>query len=302
MGKLDDLISAVGKAAPESKYIRAYHGSPHSFDRFDSSRIGAGEGAQAYGHGLYFAGKEDVARSYRDITPAMPSAEVVEALRRIEDRMQTLRMRKSQLEYEISDAADSGGVSAPGWGDIKTPPPEVSQRLGPQLEQVSLELDMLGWEQIAAQHGRGHMYEVEIPHPAEALLDYDRPFSTPVGRLALSAVGDMLPTPPSRSLTRDLRQGMGVEAAPRPGSRNAFDNAAGQLIDLAKTPSGAGALLDAGIPGVRYMDGFSRRGAQLRQPTRNYVMFPGTEDSIRILRKFGLMAPVAAGAASQYGE
>jgi hypothetical protein len=26
MGKLDDLIAAVGKAAPESKYIRAYHG------------------------------------------------------------------------------------------------------------------------------------------------------------------------------------------------------------------------------------------------------------------------------------
>jgi hypothetical protein len=25
-------------------------------------------------------------------------------------------------------------------------------------------------------------------------------------------------------------------------------------------------------------------------------MFPGTEDSIRILRKYGLMAPIAAGA------
>ena len=30
------------------------------------SRIGTGEGAQAYGHGLYFAGNEGVARSYRD--------------------------------------------------------------------------------------------------------------------------------------------------------------------------------------------------------------------------------------------
>ncbi len=28
MGKLDDLLSAVGRSAPESKYIRAYHGSP----------------------------------------------------------------------------------------------------------------------------------------------------------------------------------------------------------------------------------------------------------------------------------
>jgi hypothetical protein len=37
------------------KDIRAYHSSPHDFDRFDLSKIGTGEGAQTYGHGLYFA-------------------------------------------------------------------------------------------------------------------------------------------------------------------------------------------------------------------------------------------------------
>lgn len=46
--------------------FRAYHGSPHNFKRFDLSKIGTGEGAQAYGHGLYFAEAEDVARMYRD--------------------------------------------------------------------------------------------------------------------------------------------------------------------------------------------------------------------------------------------
>lgn len=46
--------------------FRAYHGSPHDFDRFDLSKIGTGEGAQAYGNGLYFAEAEDVARMYRD--------------------------------------------------------------------------------------------------------------------------------------------------------------------------------------------------------------------------------------------
>jgi len=35
--------------------ITAWHGSPHKFDKFDSSKIGTGEGAQAYGHGLYLA-------------------------------------------------------------------------------------------------------------------------------------------------------------------------------------------------------------------------------------------------------
>jgi hypothetical protein len=42
-----------------------WHGSPHKFDKFDSSKIGTGEGAQAYGHGLYLAESPDVAKSYQ---------------------------------------------------------------------------------------------------------------------------------------------------------------------------------------------------------------------------------------------
>src|SRR5271166_5742293 len=45
--------------------IRAFHGSPYDFERFDLSKIGTGEGAQAYGHGLYFAENPRVAAEYR---------------------------------------------------------------------------------------------------------------------------------------------------------------------------------------------------------------------------------------------
>lgn len=58
------MIDKVARAVAKS--IRAYHGSPHDFDRFDMSKIGTGEGAQAFGHGLYFAEREGTARSYRD--------------------------------------------------------------------------------------------------------------------------------------------------------------------------------------------------------------------------------------------
>jgi hypothetical protein len=51
--------------APRSEIIDAYHGSPHEFEQFSMDRIGTGEGAQVYGHGLYFAGNPEVARSYR---------------------------------------------------------------------------------------------------------------------------------------------------------------------------------------------------------------------------------------------
>ncbi len=47
-----------------------YHGSPHKFDKFDMSKIGTGEGAQAYGHGLYMAESPEVAKEYaRRLTP-----------------------------------------------------------------------------------------------------------------------------------------------------------------------------------------------------------------------------------------
>jgi hypothetical protein len=48
-------------------FQRAYHGSPYSFDRFDNSHMGTGEGTQAYGYGMYFASKKEIAEYYRDL-------------------------------------------------------------------------------------------------------------------------------------------------------------------------------------------------------------------------------------------
>ena len=43
---------------------RAWHGSSHDFDKFDLGYIGTGEGAQAHGWGLYFAGNKDISQGY----------------------------------------------------------------------------------------------------------------------------------------------------------------------------------------------------------------------------------------------
>ena len=60
--------SALSKASqiPGIAELIAYHGSPHRFKKFDASKIGTGEGAQSYGHGLYFAENPKVAKGYRD--------------------------------------------------------------------------------------------------------------------------------------------------------------------------------------------------------------------------------------------
>jgi hypothetical protein len=49
----------------ENEPITLFHGSPHQFDEFDVSKIGSGEGHQAYSHGLYFAEEEEVSEIYK---------------------------------------------------------------------------------------------------------------------------------------------------------------------------------------------------------------------------------------------
>ena len=45
--------------------LEAYHGTPHKIEgKFDINKVGTGEGAQAYGHGMYFAENPSVAGEY----------------------------------------------------------------------------------------------------------------------------------------------------------------------------------------------------------------------------------------------
>jgi hypothetical protein len=44
--------------------MTVFHGSPYKFNAFDPTKIGSGEGAQAYGYGHYVAESPDVAKSY----------------------------------------------------------------------------------------------------------------------------------------------------------------------------------------------------------------------------------------------
>src|SRR5574343_214322 len=61
--KMADNAMAPRTMNPQTGAI-VWHGSPHKFNKFDSSKIGTGEGAQAYGHGLYFAEHPETAKSY----------------------------------------------------------------------------------------------------------------------------------------------------------------------------------------------------------------------------------------------
>jgi hypothetical protein len=44
--------------------ISAYHGTPHKFDKFTTSKVGTGESTQWFGWGLYFTDDESIAHWY----------------------------------------------------------------------------------------------------------------------------------------------------------------------------------------------------------------------------------------------
>lgn len=56
----------AGTGSKAIRFMTAWHGSPHDHDGFDSSKIGTGEGAQAYGSGLYFSSVREIAEHYRN--------------------------------------------------------------------------------------------------------------------------------------------------------------------------------------------------------------------------------------------
>lgn len=267
------IRSIVGKADDAPRAIRAYHGSPHSFSRFDASKIGTGEGSQAYGHGLYFAGNEDVARSYRDslagLSVRSPDGSSLEIPTWISRRM---------IEEDGPAAWRDRllGVANEGKGDADRMRSyaEAMRRLEGGGELVDT----------------GHMYEVQIDYPEEALLDLDAPVrSQPQGiQDALGVFGE---APGWFSMGQDGWTG-----------KNAYTRMAGVMAErnprivggyhvVHDMPAASSALRQSGVPGIRYLDQGSRSAGQ---GTHNYVMFPGTEDRIKIMRQYGLLPPLLA--------
>jgi len=290
LGKLDELGDAVRSV------IRAFHGSPYDFDRFDASKIGTGEGAQAYGHGLYFAGSEPVAKTYRD--QLSRNSFIVEGA--------ATPMTEAMMDA-IGIDTHAQGIIRRALRDGVDPIDRLEQMrsgYGPLSKHHNIMTDAI--EVLRSAKGKlvpnqGRMYEVEIDHPESRLIDLDAPldgdhksavlgaaFRAPDNKWQRMAIEEAAsPTTPAQ---------VALESIMRAHNSTLPNKVAGRLQSQAAV---ARDLLAEGVPGLKYLDGISRNAGD---GTRNYVMFPGTEDSIRILRKYAIPGAVGAGAASQYGE
>lgn len=61
-----DAMETYNGPLPDDVYYQTgWHGTPHRFDKFSTKHMGAGEGAQAHGWGLYFAANKKISEKYR---------------------------------------------------------------------------------------------------------------------------------------------------------------------------------------------------------------------------------------------
>jgi hypothetical protein len=248
-----------------SRYIRAYHGSPHSFDRFSLSKIGTGEGAQAYGHGLYFAENEGVARGYRDALAKTPPEAV--------DAMQKL---------------DNLGFSSPGQALAQARAhPDWMKRwdVDPLRESDAVPARVL---QDYFSRPKGHMYEVAIKADPEKFLDWDKPLREQGAYDKIRSYADEV-----RQLGLEKEYKDFLDAAQMRGMSGSDFAAVATNAKRSNDPALTNDLRAAGIPGIKYLDAGSRTAGD---GSRNYVVFD--DNLIDILRKYGIGAgAVGAGGA-----
>jgi hypothetical protein len=257
-----------------------WHGSPHKFDKFDASKIGTGEGAQAYGHGLYLADSPDVAGQYAKILGTetqYKGAPFVNAKGQLVGST-----GKSNLDEYLHAAEGSTTKTRADLLEaaryVRSGNPQAAkeyQRALADLRQVRGDI---------TQTSSGQTYKVDLPdeHIAK-MLDWDKPLSAQhpdvqkiLGNLVDSNGYDALHT---------LKHGYGANFQGSTGNEILRTLERNTSVTNGMPANASAYLKDKGIPGIRYLDGGSRGAGA---GSSNYVVFPGNEDILSIMERNGL--------------
>jgi hypothetical protein len=146
--------------------MTVFHGSPHVFEKFDLSKIGTGEGAQAYGQGMYMAQNPEVAKSY-----------AVDVTNKNNRNTFAPKTNVNQNAINYFEAMLKGEVPR----DVKNNAPVSDDYIKSQISQLSQQLPSL--------------YKVDLPDThIRRMLDWDAPLKeqpAPVRKLAKSLGLDM---------------------------------------------------------------------------------------------------------------
>lgn len=274
---------AVPEATPQPPpdYI-VYHGSPHLFapternplGEFDPTKIGTGEGSQAYGVGAAYLGeREGVARSYKDPNTASGAPGIlIDGKPVLEVLNQGGHDAGKSLALEILNRADNVFQAKTKINDYA--PFDRDYRAARDWMDANA-------DKITSGTRGGHMYEVAVHADPEHFLHWDKPLSEQSQKVqdALAKIDPDFYHPKS----------------------NEYDAAEhGQTIyqRLHNDPAKAAALLQqAGIPGIRYLDAGSRSAGE---GSHNLVVF--SPETLEIIRRYGLAGLLGGGAAAAASE
>jgi hypothetical protein len=295
-----------GRPSPDMLELDVYHGTPHRFPateanplgEFDASKIGTGEGAQAYGHGVYLAESPDIAKHYQT------------QLGKFYDQMQTPEGAMS-LEEAVTKYHPNGKAAAKVLSmfrtkiDVDTFNKVINDEI---LPEIRAKYPQSEWGKFAPQQGT--LYKADLPNEMiDRMLDWDKPLSeqrelaTPI----LKELGYLRPNDNGpRQFAEAVKAlslehgGFGESGATGMGLFNAIYKGLQQgkpkAINLAKrmnlteqemfmeaSPLASEVMKRMGIPGIKYADAGSR--GQGGSGTRNFVVFPGEEKNVRILER-----------------
>lgn len=262
----------------------AWHGSPFTFDKFSKDKIGTGEGAQAYGYGLYFAGKKEVAEYYKNVL----SKSVSEQPTQIKWVSYADDMSEFQ-QYEFT-LYGKNGKELGSW--YKSDSDELEKIIGEENAQIIYTKEENGIfdgyldnpAEIPLKQGR--LYQVELAPDEDEYLLWDKPLNEQSEKVkaALSPYnilgrfkdkemyGDVSDT---TTTGRDLYKMVELIF---------WDN--NRRVNEKPGERAAKYLHSLGIRGIKYLDGTSRGKGE---GDYNYVIF--SDEDVEIKERFSVRTP-----------
>src|SRR5262245_34247240 len=259
----------LSKDPQDIPYIEAFHGSPHEFEVFSTAKIGTGEGAQSYGHGLYFAEHRGVAAYYNQLAENIgaPSEQLMaQAMKG--------RSREGAIANLKENIALLEGAPEPNFKPTYT--------ISDYREALT---------RLERGETHGNLYKVRINADREKFLDWDKPLSeqSPEVQAILRPIVERYKaqSPILAELNIDELSGENLLRAVRETVEGP-PRARLTTIDAAMKAPPAGAetsrvLREAGIPGIKYLDQGSR---DVGGGTHNFVVFD--DKLIEITHKNGV--------------
>lgn len=227
------LVSSTGLI----NFLPAYHGTPHEVDKFKLANIGTGEGAQAYGWGLYFAQARKVGEEYSRVVGKKGGW------------TGTLNAEQGKIPDELWSRLEAAYLNR-GKDAVKYL--AEKERDKNSLSDYYDDLTRIAFDEPLEP--TGNLYKVDLDVKDEDLLDWDKPLSEQP-----ESVRDAITALIKERIPKEIADAQLNKLKTRGGSLYALiSDSFGESAQGTPEKRASEALLAAGIPGIRYLDGNSR--------------------------------------------